>query len=356
MDRHAYPSQPSRIHRSRTAALAIAMVCGALASHLRAQQSAGSQESQADIHFKAGLEKMRQGQFDIACPELLESYRLDPVPGALFTVAECEASWGKPATAIEHYEAFVNMLAPLDQARRDKFDERRRIALEKIGALTNAAPELEIDVAPTAPTHLVVKRNDAVVEASAYGVKKRVDVGRYLVTAELDGRIVWQRQLALAERDKARIDVPWPPLASPRESAAPATKESTSGANGLDKPRADSSSRTWLYVTGGFGALGLTTGLVAGALALGQKSKIDDNCPNQTCNPEGRSAVDRAKREALISTVGFSVGLAGATAATVLLMSSQPYPAEHRSADSFYVRPLATVSTRGGALVLDGEF
>jgi len=355
MDMQVSQSDRSHTYRSWTTALAIATFCSLFAPHLRAQQSASPQEAEADAHFRSGLEQMRMGHFDVACPELLESYRLDPLPGALFTVAECEASWGKSATATEHYEAFINMLTSLEPGRRDKFDERRRIALERISALTMAAPKLQIEVPPAAPARLVVKRNDVVVESSAYGVEKRVDTGAYLITAELDGKVVWLRHVTLAERDRAQIDVPWPPPGLMHESAPPASVQSTSGSPVSDS-RSGSSSRTWIYVAGGVGVLGLTTGIVAGSLALGQKSKINDNCPNQICNADGRAALDTAKREALISTVAFSVGLAGAAATTVLLMSSRPAQAEHRGSRSFHVHPSATVSNRGGGLALDGEF
>jgi hypothetical protein len=300
---------------------------------------------------------MRTRQFDVACPELLESYRLVPLPGALFTVAECEASWGKPATATEHYEAFINMLMTLEPAKRDKFDERRRIALEKISTLTTAAPEMQINVAQATPAELVVKRNDVVVESSAYGVEKRIDTGSYLITAELDGKVVWQRRVVVAERDRARIDIPWPPPGLPHESAAPAPVKSATVPNEtkVSDSHVDSGSRTWIYVAGSVGVLGLTTGIVTGTLALGQKSKINDNCPSQSCNADGRAAVDTGKRDALISTVGFSVGLAGA-AVTVLLMSSHHNDAETRSSGSLHIRPLATVSSRGGGLALNGEF
>src|SRR6185436_7693284 len=81
--------------------------------------------AEADALFKAGLEQMRAGRYETACPMLAKSYQLDPLPGALFTEADCEAAWGKVATAIEHYQAFVNALTVMAADRRAKFDERR---------------------------------------------------------------------------------------------------------------------------------------------------------------------------------------------------------------------------------------
>src|SRR5262245_39125709 len=102
--------------------------------------------SEADALFQSGLEQMRAGHYETACPMLAKSYQLDPLPGALFTEADCEAAWGKTATAIEHYQAFVSALTALPAERRAKFDERRSLALEKIAALGPLACELTIDV------------------------------------------------------------------------------------------------------------------------------------------------------------------------------------------------------------------
>ena len=48
------------------------------------------------------------------------------------------------------------------------------------------------------------------IEPSAYGVGKKVDQGEYVVSAELDGKPVWERRFKVQERDRARIEVPWP--------------------------------------------------------------------------------------------------------------------------------------------------
>jgi hypothetical protein len=76
---------------------------------------------------------------------------------------------------------------------------------------------------------------------------------------------------------------------------------------------------------------GVATGLVAGALAYGHKGDIDGNCPNLECNAAGRSALSTARAEARVSTVGFTLGLAGAAAAVVLFAltprSAPPAPA-----------------------------
>src|SRR5258705_8242832 len=154
---------------------------------------------------------------------LAKSYQLDPLPGALFTEADCEAAWGKVATALEHYQAFVNALTTMPADRRTKFDERRSLALEKIAALGPLAPELTIDVSLAPPANLVIRRNGIAVDRAAYGVSKRIDPGEYVVNAEVDGKVVWERHVTLSQGDRARVDVPWlePPKSAPAPSPAP---------------------------------------------------------------------------------------------------------------------------------------
>ena len=38
--------------------------------------------AEADALFKSGLEQMRAGRYEVACPMLAKSYQLDPLPGA----------------------------------------------------------------------------------------------------------------------------------------------------------------------------------------------------------------------------------------------------------------------------------
>jgi hypothetical protein len=305
--------------------------------------------SEAEVLFKEGLEAMRAKDYSAACPKIEGSYQLDPLPGALFTLAECWSAAGRSATAIEHYQDFLNGLTSLAPDRRDAFEERRQMALEKISALTALAPEVTVDVAAGAPKTLVVKRNDDVLEPAAYGVGKKVDKGSYVVSATLDGKKVWERRFELAERDRARIEVPWPPKGAKSlepERAVKAEAEPVAAESGAP-------SRTWIYVSGGVGAAGLLTGVVAGVVALGKKSEIDDNCPNRACNAKGRDAVAAGQSAALVSSIGFAVGLAGAgTAAALFLLTPQaPKDAARRG-----LRPTIAVSHELGALGIEGAF
>jgi hypothetical protein len=68
-------------------------------------------------------------------------------------------------------------------------------------------------------------------------------------------------------------------------------------------------------------AAGIVAGSVTGAMVLGKKGTVSDNCVGAACSAEGKSAADSGKSLATASTVCFGVGLAGAAAAVVLLVT-----------------------------------
>jgi hypothetical protein len=243
----------------------------------------------------------------------------------------------------------------LPSDRRDQFDERRQMALDKVTALTALAPEITVDVASGAPSDLVVKRNDVLIEPSAYGVGKKVDQGDYVVSAELDGKQVWERRFKLQERDRARIEVPWPLPKDPSAEPPPPviTKAPPAPLEAERKPLP----KTWMYVSGGIGAAGLVTGVVAGLVAMGKKGDIEDNCPNRQCNAAGRDAVDSGQSAALVSSIGFAVGIAGAGATVALFFLSRSDPPKDVEAATWRgLRPAVLVSDTGGAVGVKGAF
>lgn len=318
-------------------------------SVLGAATPAFAQSTNADALFRDGVRAMRAGDFATGCPMLEQSYRLDPMPGALFTLAECEASSGKAASALGRYRAFLNVLPGLPAARRETFEERRRIALEKVTTMSAVMPELTVDVAVSNVNGLVVRTNGALVDAASFGVTQKVDPGDYVVTAEA-GDAKWERKVKLGERERARVVVPWPFPQSAASPAAPAAAP----VDVAPGSRGGGVSRTWVYVAGGIGAAGLVTGAVAGLLALSNKSDLDANCPNHLCNAEGRDALSSGRAWSAISTVGFGVALAGfATAAGLYFFAS---PKHVESSATRGVRPSASIGPRGASVAVEGAF
>src|SRR5579862_9466128 len=74
--------------------------------------------------FDRGVAQMEAGRFDLGCPAVEESYKLDPRPGTLFTLAECEASRGRIRSAVKRYDDYLAFWAALPPDKKRKQEAR----------------------------------------------------------------------------------------------------------------------------------------------------------------------------------------------------------------------------------------
>src|SRR5262252_4543747 len=81
----------------------------------------------AEALFNRGLADMQAGKFDTGCPAIGESYRLDPRPGTLFTLAECEAKAGHYATAVARYDDYLSLYSRLSADQQAKQKGRDKV-------------------------------------------------------------------------------------------------------------------------------------------------------------------------------------------------------------------------------------
>lgn len=323
-------------------------LCGGLLGAPGAAEAAP--KSEAGPLFERGLVEMQAGRYASACPAFEQSYALEPLPGVLFTLAECEAGWGKLATAIGHYQRYLEVLPTLPAAQRERHAERAKVASEKIAALNGLVPELTIRVPDGAPAGVVVKRNGEVVAPTTYGIARGVDPGDYLVEAELGGKPIYTRRLTLRERDRAQVDVPLP-----GQGSGGAAKEPQPA---VTKDEEGSGLQTAGFVVGGIGVASLAVGLITGGLAMGTKGTIEDNCPDRRCTPEGRDAVDQGQTYGLVSTITFAVGLAGIAAGVIMLIMDGVGDDEETVATPGLesLEPVLVALPAGGELGLQGRW
>src|SRR5690349_6731302 len=82
----------------------------------------------ADALFNKAVADMDAGRYDVACPALVESQRLDPRPGTLFAVAACNVKAGKIATASAFYDDYLRAVGDLPGTARAKHADRAKLA------------------------------------------------------------------------------------------------------------------------------------------------------------------------------------------------------------------------------------
>jgi hypothetical protein len=270
--------------------------------------ASAAEGSPAQIAYEQGVEQFKAGNFAAACDLLADSYRLEPLPGVLFTWATCELRADRVASAAEHYGAYVDAVGRLSAADRQAEEERRQVAERERARILPEIPYLTVTVAAEALHTSTVHRDGQLVPAELLGVEVPVDPGEHVIDFETaDGSHAQQRVL-LAKHEHKTIVLGF---AKPREVIkAPVVVPPP-----LRSARVVS---RWVYVTGGVGVAGVLTGSIAGLLALRDKHVVDDECIGPKCSPRGKDAADAAGLEATVSTVGFGVGFAGLITSAIL--------------------------------------
>ncbi|WP_438020285.1 hypothetical protein WMF18_14975 [Sorangium sp. So ce315] len=327
--------------------LALACALGAVTLAARAAPVHAQDVAAAEALFHRGLAAMQAGRYETGCPALNESYRLDPRPGTLFAVAECEARSGKIATAATRYGDYLAIFARLSPDAQAKQQGREKVATRRRDALLPDIPELTLSLPPDAPEGTIVRRGEVTLGAPMLGVPLPIDPGEHVVTTQAPGAPPLEQRISIAKGEKKQITLQV--NAAPAASAGAAARGPEAGRPAASQPallapaagpapqpaapaapqpgasaRHGSWHRTGAIVAGGVGAAGLVVGGVTGALAFVEKATVDDNCVGTRCNPEGMRAVESSRTFALASTIGLAVGVVGLGAAVALLLTAPP--------------------------------
>lgn len=320
-------------------ALAMGLVTTLLAIHADAGPDVAGQL------FDEGLAAMKAGRLDEGCPKLDESYRLDPRPGGLFTLAECENRRGRIATAAARYTEYLRMVDKLPSRDRLRQQERVGVAKATLKAIEGQVPRVTLTITPSRlPRDVSLRRDGRRVDEREIEKPISLDPGAHVFSLEapsgerrefkVELRPGETRALAIdATFSKARRDVPAASASTPSDGAP-------------------SSRRTLGFIVGSVGLASLATGFVTGGLALAAKGDVEDNCVASACNPTGYSAVTSGRSFATASTITFAVGAAATAAGVVLILTA---PSEQKTGlDSVSLSPSPDAS--GASVGFTGRF
>lgn len=289
----------------------------------RAQDAAA-----AGALFDRGLADMQAGKYSSGCPAIAESYRLDPRPGTLFTLAECQAKWGKVASAVTHYEDYLERVQRMTVDQQVRQREREQVATAQLAALKPQVPLLTLRLA-SLPAGVKVMRDGNELGAASLNVPLPLDPGDHTITVTGPGAERSEQPIHIDRGESKTLDLVVPevqPVAPPVVPVAP--PEPAAPAEPQAPPTA--SHRGWTVVTGSVAGVAFATSMLMGAFALAKKSDIDANCLDTSCNATGKQAADTAQAFALASTVTF-VASAALGVVTIILAVTEP-SANKRSA------------------------
>jgi hypothetical protein len=254
---------------------------------------------------------MEAGHYATGCPALAESFRLDPKAGALFTLAECEAKWGRIASASAHYDDYVKRLARMTPAQRAMQGERERVATGQLEALKKRVPTLAV-ILPPAPAGTVVTKDGVVMGEPSLGTPLPIDPGEHVIVVRTPGGGVYETKVVVAENESKKETLVVPSDPAPARSIVD-----------TPPPPVTTNTRTpWILGAFGGALAGTAVGTVTGILVLDKKSVIDANCADTACNPDGLAAADAAETLGAVSTVSFAVAGVALAAGIVLLVTS----------------------------------
>lgn len=333
--------------RLQTAVLGSAMLVSA------ASRAADADPAQAT--FDRGVADMEAGRFERACPAIEESYKLDPRPGTLFTLAECEAGRGRLATAVKRYRDYLAFWAALPTDKRQKQSERADTARRQQVALLRLVPQMTLALPPSAPNGTLVIRDGEVVPAAALGVPSPVDAGEHVITTQAPGGPVSEARITVGKGEKKsvvlEVRVAQVSRSVPTEPPAAVAPPAEGGMRGQ---------RAGAFVAGSLGLASVVVGATAGVLAVAKKSVVDKECGiggiAAACTSDGKAAADSLKAFGTLSTVGLVVGLAGVGVAVALFTTERKANAKAPDKGPRVSAELLAAGPRGAALGVRGAW
>jgi hypothetical protein len=293
-----------------------------------------SGQTKADELFNKAVELSESRNYDQACPLLAESQKLDPRPGTLFALGDCEREWGKIGRSVKHFKAYLKDYEVMKADVRKRHNERANLARGYIKTLQPNVPTLKLSFPEGIPAEFVLTVDGERVERVALDTELLFDPGDHVVVVQVPGHTDSEQRITLALKEKKALDV----------AAGPEVHADTS--------QASSSRRKIGFVLLGTGAAGLVFGSVMGGMAVGQKNVVDEHCNVLNCDRQGFEAVGQGRTFGTLSTIGFAAGGVLAAAGVVLVLT-----APKEKSKSSWLTGIRAAATAGSAFFgVEGQF
>lgn len=297
------------MRRSPLAIFGLVMVALALAADPAGAQS---NTAAAVALFDEGRAALQRGELDLACAKFQESNRIGPAIGTTFNLANCEEQRGRLATAWVLFRQVVGQMRP--------DDPRVPVASEHIASLEKRVPRVVFVADERTPLGTRVRVGETELGSASFGSAIPLDPGKHEAIVRSPGRAPRALTFTLAPEETRTLSLT-PPTTKPATNArvAPDTAKS----EGQDDRVLGLKRSNAVLIAGGIGAAGLVVGAVAGLVGLNAESTGNQLCSHETrsCPQKGYDANQRAKSMAIVSTVGFAIGILGGGAATYLYVS-----------------------------------
>ena len=322
------------------------LVCvgvGVFAANSRTAHAAptAADKKAADALFREGREHVESGDYAVACPKFLASFKLDPASSTLLNLADCHQRAGQTATAYERFSEALVLAKKLGRADREKTARERLDALE---------PKLtKVDLHIKEKGEITITRDGVPMTREEAGTPVRVDPGPHTFFVSAAGKKSFSATVSATEEGKTySVDVP--ELSPEGDDGATVTAPPTGVAKpkSADETTPGSGRRTAAFVVGGAGLVIAGVGAYFGIRTISSWNSSLARCNDKGCDREGVDLASDAKTSGFISTIGLAAG--GALFATgVILFLTAPSKVE-KSQKKAYFFPSAGPGSVGVSL------
>jgi hypothetical protein len=273
----------------------------------------------AETLFREGKELMATKQFDVGCPKLAESYRLDPGTGTLLALALCHEGEGRIASA---WGELTDVLAATSDTRPD----RALVAREHIAQVEPVLSKLTVIVPPplASLSGLEVLRDNVRLDRAAWGTAVPIDGGTHTLEVKTANLRPWILHFEVAPTNDRRV-IEVPLLGA--DSRHPAPKADVArpiepAAAGPDVVR-----QRWGLGLSAAGVLGIGVGTYFGIAAISNIHEAKVQCPTApNCTSQAPLNLNAdGLRDATIADVAVGVGLLAGALGIFLVLTGRAH-------------------------------
>ena len=250
----------------------------------------------AETLFRSGRASSDAGEYSRACAQFAESLRLDPAPGTLLNLADCEEHIGRLASAWESFLRLGNALPASD--------ERSGIARERAAALAPRVPWITVALTSDTPTDARIFRDDVEIDRPHVAAPWPVDPGLHSVLVVAPGHESRSTTVVAVEGATVKVVASSGPLVLPQVARPPP-------------------SHTSAWVVGATGIASLGVGTYFGARALAERSMSDASCRGGVCeSASSLGEYESSRNDARIADVALGLGIVALAVSGYLLVTS----------------------------------
>jgi len=327
---------------SRTiASTALALCLSASAGASSAWAQSAADKATARALAEDAQDALEAKDYKKALDKFARANALYPAPTLALGFTRAQVGMGQLVAASENYNRIIREGAGADAPAA--FKKAVTKAKAELRALEKRIPKAVIVVkGPETSDSVVVQLDGESFPSAALGVKRPVDPGKHELTASAPGFAQSKKTFEVAEGKTVDVEIVLSEGAA--VVAPPPVGEGDDSSEQPDEPTPDQPDDEggggWMtpvgFVALGLGGVGLVVGGVTGALAIGERSELTDNCDGNRCSSDDADTLDDYRLMGTLSTVGFVAGgILAAGGITLLILA----PSDDGGADSASVSP-----------------